>query len=92
MAKPLSHFMILFRVLLFLVVAWFAWHTVRRWIRGVQAQARGTTNTDQRKPLPGGKIVKCSYCEVHLPEREAVQKEDEWFCSTEHARLYLSRR
>lgn len=84
--------MTLIRLLIILAIVWFAWHTVRRWLRGVQPKSKGATQREQKRPLVGGRIVKCRYCDLHLPEQEAVQHDAEWFCSNEHARLFLSQR
>jgi uncharacterized protein len=83
---------ILLRLLLLLAIGWFMWATLRRWLIGVETQARAGKARQQRPPLVGGKVVKCRYCEVHLPEREALLQNEEWFCSTEHAKSYLTRR
>jgi uncharacterized protein len=83
--------MTVIRLLLLLIAAWFLYQTVRRWLMGAQPKARGAVKPQRDKPVAGGKVVKCTYCDVHLPEQEAVQQQSEWFCSAEHARLYISR-
>jgi uncharacterized protein len=84
----------LLRILFLLAIAWFIWSTLRRWIIGVETRAKtaAAQQRQQQRPLAGGKVVKCRYCEVHLPEREALRQNEEWFCNAEHARLYLTKR
>jgi uncharacterized protein len=83
----------LFRLLLLLAIAWFIWATLRRWLVGVETRAKAASarQRPQQRPLAGGKVVKCRYCEVHLPEREALRQNEEWFCNAEHARRYLAK-
>ena len=32
-------------------------------------------------------MVKCSYCDLHVPESEAIESEGQYFCSAEHRTL-----
>ena len=32
----------------------------------------------------GGSMVRCAWCQVHLPESEALREKGEWFCCQEH--------
>ncbi|MDN6180511.1 MAG: hypothetical protein L0I84_05835 [Halomonas subglaciescola] len=32
----------------------------------------------------GGQMVRCRWCDVHVPEDEALRDNAEWFCSTAH--------
>lgn len=34
-------------------------------------------------------MVKCQYCGLHIPEKEAIKQGDKVFCSLEHAKLGL---
>jgi uncharacterized protein len=81
---------ILLRFIVMFAITWFAWQAFRRWVTGVQTRARASSAQTQQ-PLVGGKIVKCCYCELHLPEREALRQHDKWFCCAEHAKSYRAR-
>ena len=37
----------------------------------------------------GGKIVRCRWCEVHVPEDEALRVQEQWFCSSAHRDRFL---
>ncbi|PMR75889.1 PP0621 family protein [Billgrantia endophytica] len=37
----------------------------------------------------GGKMVRCTWCQVHVPETEALRDKGEWFCSSAHRDRYL---
>ncbi len=40
-------------------------------------------NTDS---LENAKMVRCHYCDTHVPSSEAIQDGDHWYCSIEHAK------
>ena len=79
--------MTLIRLLAFIVVAWYAWRLVSRWLA---QQERRKDNASQ--PRVSGRVVKCGYCDVHLPESDAVRQDDAWFCSRQHAQAWLAER
>lgn len=37
----------------------------------------------------GGKMVRCRWCEVHVPEEEALRDNAQWFCSSAHRDRFL---
>ncbi|WP_447554079.1 PP0621 family protein [Vreelandella sp. EE22] len=37
----------------------------------------------------GGAMVRCRWCEVHVPESEALRFEQMWFCSGAHRERYI---
>lgn len=77
-ARPGNHgrHMILIRIILFclLLLVFFG---VVRLIRG----ARGPKQIDHRE---GGNMVPCAYCALHVPEDQAIQEGEAWYCSEEH--------
>ncbi|GEK46517.1 PP0621 family protein [Bisbaumannia pacifica] len=36
-----------------------------------------------------GQMVRCRYCQVHLPETDALRERGDWFCSSAHRDKYL---
>ncbi|ATJ84316.1 PP0621 family protein [Halomonas beimenensis] len=40
----------------------------------------------------GGQMVRCAWCQVHLPEDDALRDKGEWFCSRDHRDKYLEER
>ncbi|MFG6139449.1 MULTISPECIES: PP0621 family protein [unclassified Halomonas] len=40
----------------------------------------------------GGQMVRCAWCQVHLPENDALREKGEWFCSADHRDKYLEER
>ncbi|MBB3231868.1 PP0621 family protein [Halomonas stenophila] len=37
----------------------------------------------------GNQMVRCAWCQVHLPEDEALREKGQWFCSPDHRNKYL---
>ena len=37
----------------------------------------------------GNPMVRCSWCQVHLPESDALRERGEWFCCSAHRDRYL---
>lgn len=35
------------------------------------------------------KMVRCTWCKVHVPETEALREKGEWFCCSAHRDKYL---
>ncbi|MDZ7854232.1 MAG: PP0621 family protein [Halomonas sp.] len=38
----------------------------------------------------GNPMVRCSWCQVHLPEDDALRERGDWFCSSDHRDKYLA--
>jgi uncharacterized protein len=37
----------------------------------------------------GGQMVRCAWCQVHVPESDALREKGDWFCSSAHRDRYL---
>ena len=33
------------------------------------------------------KVVRCAYCDLHVPQQEAIELNNRYYCSEEHRRL-----
>ncbi|MDR5867896.1 PP0621 family protein [Halomonas koreensis] len=40
----------------------------------------------------GGQMVRCAWCQVHLPEDDALREKGEWFCTADHRDKFLEER
>jgi len=78
----------LIRLLSILFLLWVGWFLLRNYLA---RQNRATKNTP-RKPLGTTRVVKCGYCEVHLPENTALHEDDLWFCNQAHRQAWLEQR
>lgn len=32
-----------------------------------------------------GPMVRCQHCQLYLPQHQAIQRHNQWYCSNEHA-------
>lgn len=72
----------LLRLLLILLAIWIVvvlWRSRRRKIEQGAA-----------KPSLAHDVVACAFCDLHVPESEALRDRGRWYCSREH--LLASRR
>jgi uncharacterized protein len=74
----------LIRLITFLLVGWIAWTMYRRFMAAANSKSR-------RERLPDKHFVRCSYCDVHLPEQNAVTDGKTWFCSKAHQQAWLEK-
>ncbi|QHD51003.1 PP0621 family protein [Vreelandella aquamarina] len=37
----------------------------------------------------GGRMVRCRWCDVHVPESEALRDAEQWFCCIAHRDRFL---
>lgn len=68
----------LIKLIIVLVLAVIAY---RFWRRMKAAQAAGRHSTS---PPPAPRMVRCTQCQLHLPENLALRRDDKWYCSSEH--------
>ena len=69
----------LLRLLFFvalIVIAFWLW---RRYIRPAIRPAKQAPPSSDPRPM-----VRCSHCQVHLPQTQALQEDGKWFCSQAH--------
>lgn len=68
-----------FRLLLFIIALWAIWKLLKFCV------ARIRQPDEEKHQVEYGVMVKCSYCEVHVPKTEAIKRNGYFFCSHEHA-------
>ena len=52
---------------------------------------RKLTHQQQTPPRhEGGKMVRCTWCKVHLPEQDALREKGEWFCCGDHRDKFIT--
>lgn len=76
----------LIRLILIGVVIWLCLRMVRKY------QAGKSARPNTRKPLERANMVPCHVCGVHVPESDATQHQQLWFCGTAHRDKYLADR
>lgn len=68
--------MIIIRLIILVVVLWFAMRVVRRVLRGIEKRKSELSYR--------GKMVSCDLCGVYLPEHDALVGRDGKFRCTNH--------
>ncbi len=68
----------LIRVAVIVIIAVLLYRLVKRWLDGLP---------QNRAPDKIGRMVRCRYCDLHLPEQDAIRIGEAWYCSEEHRRL-----
>ncbi|MCW4149755.1 HTTM domain-containing protein [Halomonas sp. 18H] len=77
--------LLLIRLIIFAVL-FFAGLKLYRMYREWQQDRQA----DDQSDAPANAMVRCAWCQVHLPESDALRERREWFCSTEHRDKYLA--
>lgn len=72
----------LFRLLALIFIVWLVIHFAKRLLA-----------TGKRTATPGKKevianMVRCEFCGLHIPEKEAIQTGEQYFCSKAHRDQY----
>ncbi len=74
----------LIRLVIILVIAWLVYSLTRRWLATLERQRT-------QKKQPGSSrietMVSCAHCGLHIPQNEAVQAGDKYYCSDKHRKL-----
>ena len=74
----------LIRILLILLLLWVIWSLARKTLAALRPPP----------PPPAGQaqpMVRCLHCGVHVPEQEAIWREERTFCSHEHHQAWLKK-
>ncbi|MEX2367511.1 MAG: PP0621 family protein [Pseudohongiellaceae bacterium] len=75
----------LIRILIFIMVIWLIWRMIRNYQVKQQQAREASGKLDQKK------MVRCEFCNVHLPQSDAVSEKDLWFCNQSHKSKYLDK-
>ena len=67
-----------FRLLIIIFLIWLAYYFVKRLLQANQARET------RRKPDKLENMVRCAKCGLHVPEQEAVQAHERYYCSEAH--------
>lgn len=69
----------LFRLLIIAAIVWLVIRIFKNW---QEKNLIAKKNADKNSTIKN--IVKCSKCDVHLPEQEAIKKNGKFYCCEEH--------
>ena len=73
----------LIRLIILGLVIWLVWRLVNN------VKARVKNSQKAKAKIANQSMVSCRYCSVHVPQPEAVQHNDSWFCSEAHKNKFL---
>ena len=60
--------------------------------KGIRPQHRKQHRKQQQKTTKEiRETVKCAYCDVYLPEKDAIKQRGQYFCSKDHAHKFLQK-
>ncbi|GKW49641.1 PP0621 family protein [Halomonas pacifica] len=79
--------LLLIRLIIFAVL-FFAGLKLYRIYREWKLDRDDLLSPDEGNPSQG-QMVRCRYCQVHLPETDALRERGDWFCSSAHRDKYL---
>lgn len=76
------------RFILLVLLGWILWELIKRRYKRFLQHQRKTTSSPPPAAVPKhGAMVRCDYCDLHLPENEALRSENTYYCCEEHKRL-----
>lgn len=79
--------LLLIRLIIFAVL-FFAGLKLYRMYREWKLEREELLEHDE-SPNDSNPMVRCTYCNVHLPEHDALRERGEWFCSSAHRDKYI---
>ncbi len=72
----------LLRLAILVLLVWLGWRMVRRWLAAATPPATSKRTGSQKVE----RMVRCRYCDLHLPEQEALHDGRDWYCNEAHRR------
>ncbi len=73
----------LIRLITIAVLIWLAWALYRRFVH-YKNSAISANREKQKKPAIKA-VKRCAVCGIHIPENEAIKKQDRYFCCEQHS-------
>jgi uncharacterized protein len=70
----------LIRVAIIVLIALLIYRLLKRWLASLPHKSN-------KAPDKIGRMVRCEYCHLHIPESEALHGANGWYCSEEHRKL-----
>ena len=70
----------LLRVAIIVIIALLVYRLLKRWLASLPRESK-------KNPDKIGRMVRCHYCDLHIPEAEAIHNHERWYCSDEHRKL-----
>jgi len=68
----------LLRLIFWVIAGLLGWTLLRRWLRSRDPLP------DDRTTSPPLQMVRCAHCGLHLPQQDALKKNNHWYCTRLH--------
>jgi len=79
---------IIFRLIIFIGIVWLGLRFLKIYNqKKIEAQRNHQPQDDVSQESQ--QMVQCRYCNLHLPQNDAVKHESLWFCCHEHKKHFL---
>lgn len=77
---------IIFRLIIFVALVWVGIRLLKAYNRKkLEYQQQHTEDKKEQSE----QMVQCRFCDLHLPQKDAVKHEHLWFCCHEHRQHFL---
>ncbi|WP_028303690.1 PP0621 family protein [Oceanospirillum maris] len=80
---------IIFRLIIFVAIVWFGLRLLKVYNQKKLEAQNDSLQGKNRKGNDPEQMVQCRYCNLHLPQKDAVKHESLWFCCHEHKKHFL---
>jgi uncharacterized protein len=78
------------RLILLILLAWILWRFAQRWYQNARKNMNRASKDEKPTIKPptatNGVMVRCDYCGLYLPEKEALHSANARYCCEAHER------
>ncbi len=74
----------LIRLVVILVIVWLVYSLTRRWLATLDQKKNAKKQAGSSRIET---MVSCAHCGLHIPQQEAIQAQDKYYCSDKHKKL-----
>jgi len=80
--------MFIFRLIIFAAIVWAGIRLLKIYNQK-KLEAQHKDDTVRKTSSDSEQMVQCRYCNLHLPQNDAIKHENLWFCCHEHRDHFL---
>lgn len=80
--------MFILRLIIFIAIVWAGFRLLKIYNQK-KLEAKKGEDKAERSSSDSEQMVQCRYCNLHLPQNDAVKHENLWFCCHEHKDHFL---
>jgi uncharacterized protein len=79
---------IIFRLVIFLAIVWLGIRLLKAYNQK-KLEHQQSKKSSESSSNNTAQMVQCRFCDLHLPESDALKHEKLWFCCHEHRNRFL---